>query len=177
MSNRGTFVAFFSRSGENYKVGSIEKGNGRIIASIVSRLLAVPEYEICKADEYPEDYDECSKVAREEQRNNERPRLRYPLPDMSDMNSMILVYPNWWGDLPMPVYSLLDSIETKGLKIFPVCTHEESGLGMTERILMQSYPDASVMKGIAIRGTAVQNDPEGVEENLRTYLRSVGFTL
>lgn len=177
MKNGGTLVAFFSRSGENFKVGSIEKGNGRIIASIVSSLLSVPEYEICTVGGYPEDYEECNKEAKRERDENARPALRFPLPDMDGISSLILVYPNWWGDLPMAVYTLLDSIDTCGLRIYPVCTHEDGGLGMTDRMLMQAYPDASVMKGIAIRGTAVQNDRDKVEAELRKYLSASGFSL
>lgn len=175
MSNSGTLVAYFSHDGENYKVGTIEKGNGRIIASMISRMLDVPEYEICTLDGYPSDYAECSKIAKKERDENARPKLRFPIPDVSDIRAMILVYPNWWGDLPMSVYTLLDSVPTKDLRIFPICTHEESGLGMTDRMLRQSYPDAIVMKGIAIRGTAVQGNMAEVEKNLRSYLESSGF--
>ena len=32
MGNADTLIACFSRSGENYRVGTIEKGNGMIIA-------------------------------------------------------------------------------------------------------------------------------------------------
>ena len=77
----------------------------------------------------------------------------------------------------MAVYTMLDSINTKGLKIYPVCTHEDNGLAMTDRMLMLSYPDASVMKGLAIRGTAVQERREEVEESIRKYLEKVGFTV
>ena len=177
MANRGTLVAFFSHSGENYKVGTIEKGNGRIAASIISALLQVPEYEICTVSGYPDDYDECSRIAKQERDENLRPQLRFPFPDMADINSMILVYPNWWGDLPMAVYTLRDSIETDGLKIYPVCTHEESGLGMTERMLMQSYPGASVMKGFAIRGTLIQQDEEEARRQIKSYLEKSGFAI
>ena len=166
-----TLIACFSKSGSPDPDGSTGK-----LARIISGMTGGSLFTVRPSIPYPEDTEELNKKARSERESNARPEIM-DYPQMDGVDSIVLVYPNWWGDLPMPVYSLLDSIETKGLKIFPVCTHEESGLGMTERILMQSYPDASVMKGIAIRGTAVQNDPEGVEENLRTYLRSVGFTL
>ena len=175
--NRGILVTFFSHSGENYKVGTIDKGNARIIAEMISHILGVPEYEICTENGYPDDYEECSRLAKKEREENSRPKLRFPIPDTSDISSIILVYPNWWGDLPMAVYSLLDAIDTKGMKIYPVCTHEESGLGMTDRMLLQSYPDASIMKGLAIRGTAVQNNVSEVEKMLETYLEDCGFSI
>ena len=177
MGNAGTLAVFFSRSGENYMVGNIEKGNGEILAGMVQSMLGVPVYEIASEAGYPADYDECSKAAKAERDMNMRPVLRYPLPDMAGINAVVLVYPNWWGDLPMAVYTMLDSINTKGLKIYPVCTHEDNGLAMTDRMLMLSYPDASVMKGLAIRGTAVQERREEVEESIRKYLEKVGFTV
>ena len=175
MSNRGTIVAFFSHSGENYKVGTIETGNGRIIASIISSMLGVPEYEICTADGYPADLAECNKIAKKELEERARPELRNALPDMSGVGSLLLVYPNWWGNLPMPVYSFLDAIDTDGLDIYPICTHEDNGLAMTERILMQAYPKASVKKGIAIRGSVVQSEPAKAEESLKVYLERSGL--
>ncbi len=175
--NRGTLVAFFSHSGENYKVGTIEKGNARIIASAISSMLGIPEYEICTVNGYPDDYAECSRIAKKERDENSRPPLRFPLPDTAEINSIILVYPNWWGDLPMAVYSLLDAIETKGMRIYPVCTHEESGIGMTDRMLIQAYPGASVMKGLALRGTTVQENFPEAEKTIRKYLEECGFSL
>ena len=140
MEKNKTLIAFFSRRGENFNVGSISRGNGEIISSMLASLTGFREYEICTEKGYPENYEECSRIAKEERENNARPSLRFPLPDTSDISSMILVYPNWWGDLPMAVYTMLDSINTKGLKIYPVCTHEDNGLAMTDRMLMLSYP-------------------------------------
>lgn len=34
--NRGTLAAFFSRTGENYAVGRIEKGNTHIVAEEIA---------------------------------------------------------------------------------------------------------------------------------------------
>ena len=169
-------IAFFSRSGENYKVGSVEKGSGALIAGMIEKAVDAKAYEIARKRPYPESYEECNKDAEEERKANDRPELRDPVPQVSEKR-LILVYPNWWGDLPMAVYTMLDSIDTNGLKIYPVCTHEDNGLAMTDRMLMLAYPDASVMKGLAIRGTAVQERSDEVEENIRKYLEKVGFSL
>lgn len=176
MGNAGTLAVFFSRSGENYMVGNIEKGNGEILAGMVQSMLGVPVYEIASEAGYPADYDECSKAAKAERDMNMRPVLRYPLPDMAGINAVVLVYPNWWGDLPMPVYTFLDSISTGGLRIYPVCTHEGNGIGLTDRCLAQEYPEASVMRGAAFRGTDVQEKREKTEALLRSYLKDSGFT-
>ena len=175
MENGNTLVAYFSRSGENYKVGVVEKGSAKILASYASKMLGAPEYEIATVDGYPEDLLECNKLARKELDENARPALKNMLPDMSGVKNIVLVYPNWWGDLPMAVYSFLDKINTDGITIYPVCTHEDNGLGMTERMLSQAYPKASVQKGVAIRGSVVQSSPFQTESTLKKYLEDRGL--
>ena len=177
MENGNTLVAYFSRSGENYKVGVVEKGSAKILATYASKMLGAPEYEIATVDGYPEDLLECNKLARKELDENARPALKNMLPDMSSVKNIVLVYPNWWGDLPMPVYTFLDGINTDGLMVYPVCTHEGNGLGMTDRCLSGVYPKARIMPGIAIRGTSVQENRADAVAKLRGYLEKAGFTL
>ena len=170
MEKNKTLIAFFSRRGENFNVGSISRGNGEIISSMLASLTGFREYEICTADGYPADLAECNKIAKKELEERARPELRNVLPDMSGVGSLLLVYPNWWGNLPMPVYSFLDAIDTDGLDIYPICTHEDNGLAMTERILKQAYPKANIMKGIAVRGSVIQNDRNHTESIIVKYL-------
>ncbi len=175
MESKDTLVAFFSRSGENFRVGDIKEGNGKIIADTISSLIGCREYEIASLKGYSADYEECSREAKAERDENARPSLLNLLPDMAGIVNVVLVYPNWWGDLPMPVYTFLDSICTDSLNIYPVCTHEDNGLGLTDRMLSQSYPRSSVRKGLAIRGTTVQNEKAEAEKSIVKYLESTGL--
>lgn len=175
MNNGNILIAYFSRRGENFKVGIVEKGSGEILATMLSKMLGAAEYEICTVDGYPEDLLECNKLARKELDENVRPALKNQLPAMTGISKLVLVYPNWWGDLPMAVYSFLDKINTDGLTIYPVCTHEDNGLGMTERMLSQAYPKAKVEKGVAIRGSVVQSSPFQTESTLNKYLADRGL--
>ena len=167
-------IAFFSRSGENYKVGSVEKGSGALIAGMIEKAVDARAYEIARKRPYPESYEECNKDAEEERKANDRPELRDPVPQVSEKR-LILVYPNWWGDLPMPVYTFLDSIDTDGLEIDPVCTHEGNGIGFTEKCISQVYPKAKVMKGLALKGSDVQKDSAGTEAAITRYLASAAL--
>lgn len=173
MDKANTIIAYFSRSGENFKVGNVDKGSAEKIAEIINRLTGIPEYQIVPEKAYPADLSECNKVAREEQQSNARPALRSALPDMNNIENIILVYPNWWSDLPMVVYTFLDGIMKEGLNIYPVCTHEDSGLAMMERKLSQVYKTAVIGKGIAIRGSVVQSDELKAEEAISKYLESI----
>ena len=82
-----TLIAYFSRNGENFNVGNVEKGSGAILADMISEILGSDEYEICTEAGYPENLEECNKIARKEAEENARPELGNPLPDMDAITS------------------------------------------------------------------------------------------
>ena len=43
------------------------------------------------------------------------------------------------------------------------------------RSLRSAYPDCEVLKGLAIRGADAQNDPEGVQTKVNSWLAELGF--
>lgn len=173
MNKSDTIVVFFSRAGENFKVGNVAVGSAEILANLVAEKTGAALYRIVPEKPYPTDLLECNKVAREELQTNARPAIRKPLPDMSSYRNIFLVFPNWWGDLPKPVYTFLDTIETEGLTFFPIGTHEDTGLAMIDRMLSQAYPKAKFIKGIAIKGTVVQSDEAKTEEIIEKYLSDI----
>ncbi|MDE7324621.1 MAG: hypothetical protein K2N73_18270 [Lachnospiraceae bacterium] len=92
-------VAYFSRTGENYGVGYIEKGNTHMIAEQTGG----DTFEIHTVTSYPDEYDECTEVAKIEQDEDARPELADSVEGMEDYDVIFLGYPNWWGDMPMAV--------------------------------------------------------------------------
>ncbi len=91
-----------------------------------------------------------------------RPEL-IPLPEnMDDYDEIYLGYPNYWGTMPMAVYTFLESFDFCGKKIHPFCTHEGSGLSNTERDIGQAAEGAVVEKGIAIYGSSVDDAKEAL---------------
>ena len=149
-------VAYFSRAGENYGHGGIihlEKGNTEILAEAIADDLDAHLFKIEAVNPYPKDYYATTDQAKVELREDARPEISGPLPDMSGIDTIVLGYPNWWGLAPMPVKTFLDSIDTTGIKICPFCTNEGSGLGGSVRDLSRTYPAAKVMAGLSVRGT------------------------
>lgn len=71
-----TLVVFFSRAGENYSVGNIEKGNTHIIAEMVADETGGVLFQIEPVKAYPENYKECTDVAKEEADSNARPAIK-----------------------------------------------------------------------------------------------------
>lgn len=174
-NTQNILVAYFSRTGENYGVGYIEKGNTHIVADMIAEQLGADTFEISTVTPYPESYDECTEIARQEQRENARPELATSVENMDAYDVIFLGYPNWWGDMPMAVYTFLESYDFSGKRIVPFCTHEGSGLASTEESIAQTCPDAEVLEGLAVRGSTAQNSQNDAKDSVINWLNKSGF--
>lgn len=163
-------VAYFSRTGENYGVGVIEKGNTEIIAEMIASKTVGDLFRIESVNAYPSGYDDCTEVAKEEKNSNARPELTASVTDFGDYDVIYLGYPIWWSDMPMPVYTFLESYDFSGKTIIPFCTHAGSGLSETADSIQKTCPGATVRDGFAISGTTAQNDRESAEKQISDWL-------
>ena len=170
-----TLVAYFSRAGENYGVGVIEKGNTHIIADIIAAQTGGDMFEIAAVTPYPDSYDECTEVAQKEKNENARPELTAKVSSMADYDVIFLGYPIWWGDMPMAVYTFLESYDFTGKTIVPFCTHAGSGLSGTVASVQAACPDAIVLDGLAVAGTTAQNDRTAAEKAVTDWLTDPGL--
>ena len=160
-----TLVAYFSRAGMNYAAGNIknlERGNGQVLAEYAAAACGGELFEIRPASAYPADYRECVSVATEEKRANARPELADDC-DPAAYEHVVLVYPNWCGTMPMPVYAWLESHNFAGKSIWPLCTHEGSGMSGTEGDIAGACPGAVVERGLAVLGHKASNAKPQVE--------------
>ena len=90
------------------------------------------------------------------------------LPDNLDTyDEIYLGYPNYWGTMPMAVYTFLERYDFTGKTIHPFCTHEGSGLSNTERDIQKAALGAVVTKGLAIHGSNV----DGAKDALAQWVR------
>jgi flavodoxin len=164
-------VAYFSHSGENYSVGKIEKGNTKIIAEIISEQTNGNLFEIRSTKDYPNNYNDCVEVAKQEKINNARPKLLNSVSDFDNYKIIFLGYPNWCGDMPMPVYSFLESYDFKNKIIMPFCTHEGGGLYSTDKNIKNICVDAKVSKGIAIYGHVAQESKDEANDIIANWIK------
>ena len=101
-------VLYFSQSGNTEKVANFihDEVGGDLI-----------KLEVAKA--YPSDYNELVNYAQEEQTNNSRPELKTKISNIDEYDTIFLGYPNWWADMPMPLYTFLDEYDLSGKTIAP----------------------------------------------------------
>lgn len=169
MENRKTLVVFFSRTGENYAVGNIVKGNTHIIAEMIAEETNGTLFQVEPLKAYPENYKKCTEVAKRELESKARPAIKGDVA-VEDYDVIYIGYPNWWGDMPMPIYTFIEKHNWQGKAVVPFCTHEGSGLSDTENKLKKACKGATVFKGLAIRGTAAQKSQEQARKTVAYWL-------
>lgn len=150
-------IAYYSRRGQNYVSGNIKDlkvGNTEAVAKMVQSFLNADLFQIETVEAYPEDYMETTEVAKRELHEQARPQLANTVAQMSEYDVIVLGYPNWWGTMPMAVYTFLESYDFAGKTIIPFCTHEGSGMGHSEAEIRRLCPSATVLSGTAIHGTS-----------------------
>ena len=170
--NKKVLVVFFSRTGENYAVGNIKKGNTHIIAEMIANETGGKLFQIETLKPYPDEYKACVDIAKAEKENNARPEIKGDT-TVEDYDVIFLGYPNWWGDMPMAVYTFIGKHNWNGKTVVPFCTHEGSGLSGTERNLEKACKGATVIKGLAIKGTLAQNSQPQALKAVQIWLKKV----
>ncbi len=173
-----TLVVYFSRTGEQYTVGVIDKGNTAIVAEIIAEKTGADLWEVLPADDrYPMTYSALTDVAKKEQNDKARPAYKGTVPDLSEYETVFIGAPVWWGDWPMIMYTFFEQNRDAlaGKTLIPFSTHEGSGLSGFDKKLGSVIPGATVGKGLAIRGNDAQNRRDSVRESVNGWLKELGF--
>ena len=166
-------VAYFSHKGENYSKGKIvnlKKGNTEIAAEMISSIIDADIFEIIADKKYPIKYDDCIEIAKKELRENSKIKLKQDI-DIKEYDTIFVGYPNWWGTMPMSVWTFLEEKDFTNKKVLPFCTHEGSGLGKSESDIKKLTGGAEVLKGLAINGSEVNNSEKQIKKWLEDSLK------
>lgn len=177
-SSSDTLVVYFSRTGEQYNVGVIDKGNTAIVADMIANQTGADVFEILpQEDYYPYTYDELTDVAKKELNENARPAYAGVVPDLSQYSTIFIGAPVWWGDWPMIMYTFFEENADglAGKTLIPFSTHAGSGLSGFDRKLSGACPDSTVGTGLAIAGTDAQKHQDSVRQNVNDWLSGLGY--
>ncbi|MBQ9596345.1 MAG: flavodoxin [Synergistaceae bacterium] len=164
-----TLIVYFSREGNNYVNGAIKNlkvGNTEVIANMIQEITGGDLFKLDPVKKYALDYTECTNEAKDELRANARPEAK-AYPDVSKYDVIYLGYPNWWGTMPMCVFTFLERSDFAGKIIRPFCTHEGSGMGRTESDIKRVCSGAKVERGLAVHGADASQSRALVENWLK----------
>ena len=168
-------VVWFSHAGENYNLGVIEEGNTAKMGKIIAEQMNADTFELVPVVPYPEDYDSCLDAATEEQHTDARPEYDGEIENWDQYDTIFIGYPIWWGEIPNIVYTFMEAYDFTGKTVIPFNTHEGSGQSHTQRDIEGLLTSATVLKGLAIRGSKAQNDAEGTSADVAAWLKNIGL--
>ena len=151
-----TLIAFFSRADENYFGGAmryVKVGNTEIVVGLMKDMIEADTFKIEMKNPYSPVYMTCIEEAKKDFRAKARPELVTMPASIDEYDTVVLAYPNYWGTMPMAVFTFLEAFDFSGKTILPLCTNEGSGMGGSERDIKKTCPGAVVKRGLSITGS------------------------
>jgi len=109
--------------------------------------------------------------ARKELDADYRPKLATKVENMEDYDTIFIGYPNWWGTMPMGVFTFFNEYDFSGKTIIPFCTNEGSGMGRSESDIKKFCPNSNLLEGLAVRGSSVDK----AQNSVSSWLRRLGI--
>ncbi len=162
-----TLIAFYSRADENYFSGAmryVKVGNTEIVAGIMKELIPADTFKIEMKEPYSPVYMTCIEEAKRDLQTKARPELVSLPESIDEYDTIILAYPNYWGTMPMAVFTFLEAFDFTGKTILPLCTNEGSGMGGSERDIKKTCPGADVKNGLSVTSSEAANSKTGVQK-------------
>lgn len=160
-------TAFYSRAAENYFAGEyryINVGNTEKAAKMIAEITGSDLFKIEQKVSYSTDYLQCVEQARKDLREKARPELAALPKNFKKYEEIYLGYPIYCRNMPMAVYTFLESLNWEGKIIHPFCTHEGSGLSSTEKEIKRLCKGADVTDGLEILGSYIDVSKSLIEK-------------
>lgn len=138
-------------------------GNTQYVAYLIQKNTGADIFRIEPKTPYPTNHKTLVDLAKAEQNNKARPELAAKVENLGQYDVIFLGYPNWWGDMPMILYSFLESHNLSGKTIIPFNTHGGSGFSNTINTIAALQPNANVIKnGFTVSRDTVENCADDV---------------
>lgn len=160
-------------AGASVVVRNSEKmGNTEYVAKVIQQTVGGDLFRIETVEEYPLDHEPLVDQAADEQDEKKRPELLNQVENFEQYETIILGFPNWWADLPMPVYTFLEEYDFSGKTIIPFVTHGGSGFSGTVRTISDIQPRAEVSDNTL---SLSRNAVAGSAEDVIAWAESLGI--
>ncbi len=80
-------------------------------------------FKIEMKNPYSPVYMTCIEEAKKDLRAKARPELVSLPESIDEYGTVVLAYPNYWGTMPMAVFTFLEAFDFTGKTILPLCTN------------------------------------------------------
>ena len=146
-------------------------GNTGVVADMIAQATGADLFSIRTVEQYPDTYDATLDQGQQEQSDGARPELAANLENLDSYDTIFLGFPNWWGDMPMAVYTFLDEVDLSGKTVIPFVTSGGSGFSNTISTIQQMEPQATVQEGLSISGSSAT----GAQQQVESWLSELGL--
>ena len=158
-------VAYFTWSGHLQSMAHwIADETGGDIVRVVTR------------EPYPEDYNATADRAKKEQDTGTRPEITIELSadELAKYDTVFFGFPVWWYDLPMPMWTFLESVDLSEKTVIPFFSHEGSSNGANSLDTVEKLAVGADVKrddALSIRGGKVDSS----ENDVREWVKNLGY--
>ena len=169
-------VIYFSRAGENWEVGNVERGNTAIMVDYIQEFADVDVFEIVPEVAYPSNYMECVNYVNDvEIPQNLRPAYKGDISNIADYGTVLIGGPIWCGQPPYIFRTFFEKHtgELNGKTIIPFGTHGGSGVSSYARIIKEYFPTANVLESLGISGSSIRNASS--KTTVENWLKRLGI--
>ena len=168
-------VIYFSRAGENWEVGNVERGNTAVMVDYIQEYADVDVFEIVPEVAYPSNYMECVNYVNDvEIPQNLRPAYKGDINNIADYATVLIGGPIWCGQPPYIFRTFFEKHpELDGKTIIPFGTHGGSGVGSYATLIKEYYPNATVLESLGISGSSIRNASS--KTTVENWLKKLGF--
>lgn len=146
-------------------------GNTGVVADMIAQATGADLFSIRTVEQYPDTYDATIDQGQQEQSDGARPELATHLENLDSYDTIFLGFPNWWGDMPMAVYSFLDEVDLSGKTVIPFVTSGGSGFSNTISTIQQMELQATVQEGLSIGASSAT----GAQQQVESWLSELGL--
>ena len=147
-------------------------GTTEYMAKVIQEETGADLFEIQTVQKYPTEYRDVTNQASEEKESDFRPELVSHIDNIDQYDTIFIGYPNWWGDMPMALYSFFDEYNLAGKTIIPFNSHGGSGFSQTVQSIAQLEPNAEVSTdGLSLSRGSVSTSRNTIAE----WIANLGY--
>ena len=133
------------------------------MAEAIQQAVGGELFRIETEEAYPLDHDPLVDQAADEQAENARPALSTKIENLEQYDTIFVGFPNWWGDMPQPMYTFFEEYDFSGKTIIPFNSHGGSRFSNTIQTIADMQPGAAVVEdGLTISRNDVADSSEEV---------------
>lgn len=148
------------------------QGNTEYVAAVIREATGGDLFEIKTVHTYPGTHKELIDAAKKESDEDARPALATHIKNLNEYDVVFVGFPNWWYDMPQPLYTFFDEYDFSGKTVVPFCTHGGSRFSDAIKTIREMEKGATVLDGYAIARDHVSSSKDGIQN----WLKKIGMT-